>query len=357
MAGKLAQGQAVCEEAIEAAERRGDRRIRAHALVVLLEWQSVTGQAGEADRAQRVAEDARAVFEEAGDELGLARAWSLFGQADFARDQMNRAHAAYKRALEHAQRAQHERLQARVLDWANAALLWGPATSTRSPGKASKRSIGPAPMATGTSRRTYLATHSVSAMQCGDALTGPRQIVEAKAILEDLGLLLWRGHVSFSAGYVELLAGDPSAAEREWRQGYELLEATGERYIQTLNAACIALALCLQTRWSEADHWATVSEELAPADAANLQGWWRAARTTVLATRGTGRKCAGSPGRQWQRFATGLVTSCGHLRDPRRGAARGRRHRRCARARARGATHLRQKGHVVGAANARALLG
>ncbi len=46
VAGKLAQGQAVCEEAIEAAERRGDRRIRAHALVVLVDWRLLTGQEG-----------------------------------------------------------------------------------------------------------------------------------------------------------------------------------------------------------------------------------------------------------------------------------------------------------------------
>ena len=52
-----------------------------------LDWRLVTGQEGEADRAQRVAEDARAVFEEAGDELGLARAWSLFGQSGWARGQ------------------------------------------------------------------------------------------------------------------------------------------------------------------------------------------------------------------------------------------------------------------------------
>ena len=46
-------------------------------------------------------------------------------------------------------------------------------TSTRSPGKASKPSIGPAPTATGPSRRTCSASHSASAMRCGDASTVP----------------------------------------------------------------------------------------------------------------------------------------------------------------------------------------
>ena len=305
VAGKLAQGQAVCEEAIEAAERQGDRRTRAHALVVLVDWGLITGQEGEADRAQRVAEDARAVFEEAGDELGLARAWSLFGQSGWARGQMNPAHAAFKRALEHAQRAQHERLQAQILDFANAALLCGPAHVD----EVTRQGEQTLDWARANGNR-YLEANTLGyPLGLSDAMRGRldrarRQIVEAKAILEDLGLLLWRGHVSHAAGYVELLAGDPSAAEREWREGYELLEATGDRYVQPLNAAGIALALCLQNRWSEADHWATVSEELAPARLCDTPGMVaHCSHDACSPTRGTGRKRAGSRRRQRQRFA------------------------------------------------------
>ena len=360
VAGKLAQGQAVCEEAIEAAERRGDRRIRAHALVVLLDWQLVTGQEGEADRAQRVAEDARAVFEEAGDELGLARAWSLFGQSGWARGQMSRAHAAFERALEHAQRAQHERLQAQMLDFANAALLLGPAHVD----EVTRQGEQTLDWARANGNR-YLEANTLGfPLGLSDAMRGRldsarRQIVEAKAILEDLGLLLWRGHVRYAAAYVELLAGDPSAAERELREGYELLEATGDRYVRPLNAAGIALALCLQNRWSEADHWSHRERgaRAGPICDGTKDGGALLARR-VLAHQGHREEvrrlaqeaAAAFRGTDVFHRADVYVILAEALREVGETAA--------ALEHAREALRIyEQKGHVVGAANARALLG
>ena len=52
----------------------------------------------------------------------------------------------------------------------------------------------------------------------------------ALATFEELGLLIDAAGVSLHSGRVELLAGDPAAAERELRRGYEYFSRLGERY-------------------------------------------------------------------------------------------------------------------------------
>ena len=58
-----------------------------------------------------------------------------------------------------------------------------------------------------------------------------RQTVEAKAILEDLGLLLWRGHVSIRSGLRRAARRRPVCGGARVARGDELLEATGDRYV------------------------------------------------------------------------------------------------------------------------------
>ena len=105
---------------------------------------------------------------------------------------------------------------------------WGPAHVDEVTGRARRRST----WARENGNRYLEADMLGYSLGVGDAMrdasTRPaEQIVEAKAILEDLGLRLWRGHVSNAAGYVEWLAGDLSAAERELREGNELLDEDG----------------------------------------------------------------------------------------------------------------------------------
>ena len=56
-----------------------------------------------------------------------------------------------------------------------------------------------------------------------------RLIAQAKALLQEIALTVWlAGPFAQFAGWVELLAGDPAAAERELRLGLEKLEEIGE---------------------------------------------------------------------------------------------------------------------------------
>ena len=89
-------------EAVEAAATTGDRRLAAHALVQRGLLRLFTEAGVTADELIDVAERSIAVFEELGDELGLARAWRLEGAGALSRPPRRPCAEASERALEHA---------------------------------------------------------------------------------------------------------------------------------------------------------------------------------------------------------------------------------------------------------------
>jgi ATP/maltotriose-dependent transcriptional regulator MalT len=112
------------------------------------------------------------------------------------------------------------------------------------------------------------------------------QVAAGRAIYKDLGQRLDYGATSILEGEIELLAGDPEAAERVLREGFELLESIGETaYLSTI-ASELAEAIYRQKRYEEAERFSEVSEQTAaPGDLASQIGW-RRTRATVLAQRG-----------------------------------------------------------------------
>jgi hypothetical protein len=106
---------------------------------------------------------------------------------------------------------------------------------------------------------------------------------ESRVVYEELGLRYMRAARSLASGSVELLAGDPAAAVRELRWGYDALEMMGERGTRSTLAAFLSQALVEQGLYSDAIDFSRISEETsAAADVVN-QAVWRAARATALA--------------------------------------------------------------------------
>src|SRR5262249_39162260 len=105
------------------------------------------------------------------------------------------------------------------------------------------------------------------------------------AIFEDLGqsLIWWIPHID---GIVDLLEGDPGAAERRLLAGYEALEAMGDRAYLSTTAAYLAQAIEAQGRGDEALRFSEISEELGDPGDLLTQIIWRSARGKVLAARG-----------------------------------------------------------------------
>jgi ATP/maltotriose-dependent transcriptional regulator MalT len=105
-----------------------------------------------------------------------------------------------------------------------------------------------------------------------------RQLREqARATMEDLGMRLELAGAAQAFGWVELLAGDPAAAEREFRAGYELSERMGETGYLSTAAGVLADALYAQGRDEEALRY-TKESERAAAPMTSYAVFWRARR-------------------------------------------------------------------------------
>ena len=135
---------------------------------------------------------------------------------------------------------------------------------------------------------------------------------------------------------VEMLAGDPAAAERCLRKGFDALEEMGDRAVLSTTAAFLGETLVAQERDDEAERFAGLSAELAGEDDVITQAMWRSVRATDSrpAWRARGGGAAGAAGRVARR-ADGLPQS------PGRGAGRARPGPRSARAPRRGASGFR----------------
>ena len=72
---------------------------------------------------------------------------------------------------------------------------------------------------------------------------GQRAHARSRAILEDLGLTLMLPTLDGWDGQVEMLAGNPRAAEHLWRRAYQALEGLGEKGNLSTIAAYLAEAL------------------------------------------------------------------------------------------------------------------
>ena len=97
---------------------------------------------------------------------------------------------------------------------------------------------------------------------------------------------------SIQAGRIELIAGDPAAAEQGMTAGYEALRAMGERGWRAGAAAILAEAVYAQGRLDQALRLTGEAEEFAGSGDFDAQGRWRATRAKVLARRGQFRAAA-----------------------------------------------------------------
>src|SRR5918999_360336 len=123
-AGRLADADRAMAEALDPA--RGDERLESRARV---EQQLVRLQVGSdapAEDTGRIADSALKVLEARGDELGQCRALCLRVREAWVEGHSARADDAWRRAAEHARRANDEAALFEILDWRASEALFGP---------------------------------------------------------------------------------------------------------------------------------------------------------------------------------------------------------------------------------------
>jgi predicted ATPase/class 3 adenylate cyclase/DNA-binding winged helix-turn-helix (wHTH) protein len=283
-AGRLADADGALADAGRAADAAGDARARAHVLVHRQFLRLQRGEPGGLAEAAAVVDEVVPVFERAGDQHGQCDAHRLHAWLHWIKGHAGAASEAWERAAVQAREAGAEHERAEILSWVASALWWGPTPVPEAILRCEeiRRDVSANQAAAAQVLQPLAALHAMEGRfdQARDL-----HAVSGKAF-EELGLTLSLAVSHTEAGTIDLLAGDPLAAERNLRRGYDVLAGMGERNLLSTSAALLAQALFALQRDEEAERFAQLSEERADADDLITQVLWRGIRARTLARRG-----------------------------------------------------------------------
>ena len=278
--GGLEEAEAALTGVVERTD--ADRAVRARAELLRTYVRSLRGssQATALETVERVIR----LLEERGDERRLAEAYNLLGIFRTWRGSMQAGHEAYERAAELAKRFGNARVLAQNSWWRAVNALWGPTTVEDGLDLCRRiRNESPSPLTTASV--AYLEG-AFLLMRDGRSDGVLQQVAEAVAAFEELGQLVSRESARMAVAVAYLFTGEVGGAEKELRPAREGLMRMGERGFLSTVSALLALALCGQRRYEEADEFATESEAIGAVDDLTTQAAWRAARAQILASRG-----------------------------------------------------------------------
>jgi tetratricopeptide (TPR) repeat protein len=253
--------------------------VQARIAVVQADIEAV--QSGHYRQALDTCAAAAPVLESEGDLEGLAEAWLLVGKVQLWGADARAAEEALERAAAYARQSGNRHVAREARRWLAVAFLVLPI---------------PADVAVGRTERLLeaaagdpwdeaailpeLAWHYGHAGRLADARAACQR---AQSILTASGAELDGAIAAMEAGKVELIAGDPAAAERALRRADEVLRAMGEAGFRSSVLTLLAEAAYAQGRFSQALRLTEEAETLAGADDFEAQGRWRATRAKLLA--------------------------------------------------------------------------
>lgn len=283
--GKFDAAEKTLEDALTAAAESDDDGVEANARLELACLRPfVDPEAATADEILGAVRHAVQVFERLGDERGLARAYRRMADAHWLGCHVAAGQPALERAFEHARRADDRRELAVIRYALIRAAALGP-TPVEEAIAVCRRIVdesGGEPLtdAFGANALAYLEA-ARSRFDDARALSA-----RSRRILEELGLTVTLATLDAWIGEIEMLAGDPAAAEKLWRAAYRTLSALGEKGNLSTIAAFLAEALYVQGRYGDAEELTVVSERAAFRDDVISQIAWRATRARVRARLG-----------------------------------------------------------------------
>jgi len=283
--GDFEGAEAVLAEAVESAADSGDRGVEAYALLGRAWLRLLTQPEGGAAAARETVERAIPVFQALGDEGGLAVGGRLLGIVQVMWGKFGEAEGIMEQAAMHARRAGDRREELESLSWLPL-IVWGGPTP---PEEGIARCQEILEQAGGDRRigATVLFIQALYDAMLGRFVEARDRLARSREILEDLGLQVWMvGPFAQTCGRVELLAGDPAAAEAALQPACERLEQMGEYAWLPTGAGLLVQALYAQRRYDEAESVSVLSEQAAASDDVYSQVLWRAGRAKASARRG-----------------------------------------------------------------------
>src|SRR4051812_35096440 len=284
-AGDTAAAEEVVEELGLGADAAGDERLGAWATALAGQLDNLTG-AGHVRETVEAAAEAAEILARAGDRAGEAKAHQVVGAAEALLGRVAAAEAALDRALVAARAAGDRRRVTSVLAGAPRAALWGPAPIVRASGRCLDV-VRILRMTPGTRHVEAAALRCQAVLEAmrGRGAAAQRIIGTCRATFEELGLGLELHETAVFEGIVELLSGDPAAAETELRGAQEGFLALGVDGGAAQAAALLARALLEQNRDDEALDATRFAEERGGEDLKTTIAWL-GVRAEALARRG-----------------------------------------------------------------------
>jgi tetratricopeptide (TPR) repeat protein len=281
-AGDLERAQPILAQGAEAAAEAGLPALQARIRILQADIQAE--QRGIYTEALDVCAAAAALLESEGDLEGLAEVWLLVGRLRLWSDDAPGAQEALERAISYARQSGHHSAERESRGWMNVNLhnLALPAEELISRAEQQLEAADGDPWAESGTLHS-LALCYAYAGRFADARAAYRR---GQSIFTAFGAKLDAAGCAMACGRVELMAGDPAAAERILRQGYEALVAMGERGYLSSTVTYLAEAVSALGEFDQALLLTEEAEALAGPDDLDAQARWRAIRAQVLARRG-----------------------------------------------------------------------
>ena len=287
--GHLDRAEAVLSEAEERARSTGRRGVAADASLALADLRfHQRGPTGIGrDECLRVIDEAVKVFTEIGDESGLARALNLGGKLRFWGGEAATAVRELDRAAQHAHHAGDRADEADSLHYICVALRRGPTPADEALERLEE--IGSRNEQSRALETACLVSRANLEAMLGRFDVARGLLAKATASAQELGReVLIDAHVRVSAGEVELLAGEPEAAEDLFRMSCGRLEQIGELGFLASTVSSLVEAVLAQGRTEEAlelsDRW--LPDDLTVPEDVDAQVAWRRVRAMALARLG-----------------------------------------------------------------------
>jgi class 3 adenylate cyclase/tetratricopeptide (TPR) repeat protein len=283
--GEFADAAARLEEAGRLASEAGDRVVAARARLVACYVQLYSGEAEDwSASTSREVDRALPIFEAAGDEVGQTLAWRLrsgiYGMAQRFGDYAKAA----EQVIVHARRAGDVRAETRAAITYATAAVYGPTPVAEAIAECERL------VASSSGDQIALVTIKLQLAQLY-AMRGEfdraRELYRgSRERLEDVRAGIAAARTSIDSSLVEMLAGDPAAAERELRLDRQALTALGESFYRFTVEGLLARAVLAQGRVEEAAGIIAGVRDGAAADDLDAQALWRSVFARVLAASG-----------------------------------------------------------------------
>jgi tetratricopeptide (TPR) repeat protein len=304
--GDFARAEVVLAEAIDAAATSENPAAGARARIARADLDYVTGSVA-VQKLRREAEGAIQVLEAAGDDLGLARAWHFRGTIEHGLGLEVAAQEGLERSLDHARLARSKWDEIMALEQLVWVGVWGPTHRSEALRRCDQ-------FLEEVKGHPELESSVLGALGCLRAFEGRFDEARALAarrmeILKELGLVLLEAWGIYASGWVEMLAGDPAAAEDLLRPNYETLEELGATASLLVVGSHLAQAVCMQGRFEEAERLALAVEQLDPTSVVEV-ALARCARAKAIAALGRAEE-----GERLAREAIALIDQTDFLGD------------------------------------------